>query len=98
MKKLKRRNWKDEINALLICHHIKKIRQMIICYLRDLLKEAMDIGYGFQQEENLTKHNSQKTQSALDLIHRYETTYPAVSGTKELIQFTEWVIKECKAD
>lgn len=44
--------------------------------------------------KNLTKHNSRTIQSATDYIHRYETKYPAVSGTKELIHFIEWLLKE----
>lgn len=31
---------------------------------------------------------------AIDYIYEYETIYPSVSGTKELIHFTEWLLKE----
>ena len=48
--KTKKINWKDEINGVLIAENIKRIKQMSIPRLKELLEIAMNIGYNYKME------------------------------------------------
>ena len=65
------------------CHH----NIFEVHYLQYDVMTALEIN-------SETSHNSRKNQLATDYIHRYETRNPAVTGTRELIHFVEWLLKE----
>ena len=58
MKETEKINWKEEINAILTTENIKKIKEMSIPRLKELLKIAMDVGYNYKIERKNNRHSN----------------------------------------